>query len=137
MSKLSSTKITRGIAEHFRNIHREYENDFPDVTDFLRRHLFFITLTCKPASVSARDDGPLHPLRLFGRLYSNISKTLVPSHYARKRSYQPLTYAAVDFAGSRDGNSAAVEAMEMLHVHALMLVRPEHLATFLQNERNI
>jgi hypothetical protein len=65
----------------------------------------------------------------FGRFYFKIAKYLLGNSLNKKRPLQPLTYAFTDYEGSRNGSSDADRSL-MPHIHALMLVRPEHLRKF-------
>jgi hypothetical protein len=117
------------ICQHFENIHVEYTNDFPLYGKFLEQHLFFTTVSFDLQKVTNfRSKAPTQ-LTEFGRLHFKISRYLLGNNLNRKRRHQPLTYAFVDFEGSRLGQSDAIHS-ELPHIHALTLVAPKYLAKF-------
>ena len=144
-----------GIKKEFENIYNDHACDNPSLDGFLQSHLFFITVRFnlrRPFLERNIDRDILNQfngtkwgsllrsglaerkrtqLSEFGKFYFKISKYLLGNNLGRKRPLQPLTYAFTDFEGSRSGKSDALKS-QMPHIHALMLVRPNHLAAFQQ-----
>lgn len=117
------------IVEHFQSVHAEDQKIHSSFNHYLERHLFFITVSFrlrKPSNLLSKWPTPLSE---FGRLHFKISRYLLGSHLNRKRRLQPLTYAFVDFEGSRQGQSDPINN-EFPHVHALMLLAPRCLEKF-------
>lgn len=137
---------SKGVEQFFHSIYQEHASQFPSVTTFLERHLFFITVTYKPGSVGAtryvRTADKARGGRIkyevvpsimddeFGKLYFQIAKELVGNSLDRKRRYQPLTFAYVDFIGTRSARKLDLTNAKGPHIHAVMLVRPQHLEKF-------
>jgi hypothetical protein len=65
--------------------------------------------------------GPEAVLADFGKTYFDFLKRMYGNNLGRKTSIQPLTYACLDFAGSRSGSCFGAE---LPHIHALMLAHP-------------
>jgi hypothetical protein len=117
------------LKHHFQTVHDEHQLEYPDFLSFLEQHLFFITTMFHPVTVSVTSSGS-HPLNEFGKLYFNIAKELLGNNLDRKRLHQPFTYAFVDFEGTRSCKSSVDILKSELHVHAVTLVRPQHLRRF-------
>lgn len=124
--KLLSAKL---IIEHFQKNHLASQQiRIPSLRKPFEQHVFFVTVSFQrdykdPDGISANQ------LSQFRRLYFSISKYLLNNNLNRKRAQQPLTYAFVDYEGSRVRNSDALHN-SMPHIHALMLLNPKHLDLF-------
>ena len=117
------------IIDHFQSVHVENQVLQSSFNNFLEQHLFFITVSFrlrKPSNLLSKWPTPLSE---FGRLHFKISWYLLGNHLNRKRRLQPLTYAFVDFEGSRQGQSDPIHN-EFPRVHALMLIDPRYLQQF-------
>jgi hypothetical protein len=111
------------IEQHFKIIHSEYQSDYPNLLPFLENHLHFVTLT-------PYYNQKISPIDEFGRFYFRVARQLLGNNLQRKRNYQPLAYAFADFVGSRSSSSENIQINGNPHIHALMLVRPQHLKLF-------
>src|SRR5262249_41213753 len=126
----SNTNISpNAIRDHFRVIHNDYKADFPEFSQFLEQHLFFVTASFDlRRATNFRSSGPTQ-LTEFRKLHFEISRYLLGPKLNRKRKLQPMTYAFMDFEGSRHGRSDPTHS-ELPHIHALILVAPKHLEKF-------
>lgn len=120
--------LAEHVVQHFQHVHLQHALAYPDFAQFLEQHLFFMTARFNPKSISLTGK---HPLSEFGKLTFEINKRLLGNNLKRKRLYQPLTYAFVDFEGTR-ASSAAIDPYRSTgpHIHALSLIRPQHLKHF-------
>ena len=129
MKLLNCNTYSDAIIEHFEMVYTNYKHQFPSFEKFLEEHLFFITVSfdCRKASGS----GPKANAQLneFRNLHFKIAQFVHGNKLNRKRKSQTLTYAFVDFEGSRQGRSDLFHS-QLPHVHALALVKPEHLPEF-------
>lgn len=141
------------IKRDFETIYLDHGSDNEPLGEFLEKHLFFITarfdlkkrlppktdLQNAIAENKGTRWGQLlgsglaerkrTQLSEFEKLHFEISRKLIGHNLNRKRNQQPRTWVFTDFEGSRTGRSDALHS-EMPHIHALMLVRPEHLENF-------
>ena len=117
------------ISRHFENVYIDCGSQYASFNKFLEQYLFFTTVSFDLRKVTDfRSESPTQ-LTEFGRLHFKISQYLLGNNLNRKRRRQPLTYAFVDFEGSRLGKSDAIHS-ELPHIHALTLVAPKYLAKF-------
>jgi hypothetical protein len=119
------TDLQVGIEQHFRKIHAEHRSEFPDFIEFLEQHLLFITVDFAPRS-GGDVNGTNKCLHQFGGYFFKLCKFVMGSSLDRKFKYQPVTYAFLDFEGSRSAGSVDIKTSDFPHVHALMLVHPEY-----------
>ena len=117
------------IRKHFEIIYGGYKDQYSSFNQFLEQNLFFVTVSFRVEKTNFCSSKQQNELREFRRLHFKISEYLLGNNLNRKRTLQPLTYAFVDFEGSRQGRSDPIYS-ELPHIHALVLVRPEHLALF-------
>lgn len=119
-----------GVLKHFTQKHREWNIQEP-LRDFLEKHLFFISINFNLDEVSGWQTDPTTVMNEFSRLYFRTSKQLVGSNLGRKVGLQPLAYAFIDFEGTRTKTqSADILKSQFPHIHAVALVRPEHVTGF-------
>ena len=113
------------IRDHFKNIYLLHNNGQESFQQYLEKYLFFLSVTFRNPAESS------HPqlFKEFGKFYFLLSRRLLGNNLSRKRRLQPLTYAFIDFEGSRSGKSDALNSA-MPHIHALMLVLPQHIEAF-------
>jgi hypothetical protein len=71
-----------------------------------------------------------HPLKVFEHLHFLIARSLLGNNIQRKTQYQPLALAYVDFESTRYGASIDPIISSWPHVHAVMLIRPQHVTAF-------
>ena len=123
----------------------EYKTQFPSFNDFCRTHLYIVTARYEATRLTIRHGNNVitlsngrtrtrkHPLDWFGSVYFEIVKHVIGNNFCRKSKMrlQPRCYGFVDFAGSRAVGKIDIASAKDLHVHAVLLVRPEHLARFL------
>ena len=144
---LTKDQFVKGIAELFTQRHRERGEAIGSLLPTIEPYLFCITTTFRKYSVDIQKNQVSAPewtkgrptaMRSFGLMQFEISKFLLGKHLERRKPYQPLTFAAVDFTGSRSG--AAYERYgtrentiyDDPHIHALTLVHPNNLDKFKQ-----
>lgn len=133
--------VIREVKEHFAKVHKECADQFPGFTKFLESHLFFVTATFHPGAVSTFTRERVNPrlgqdyrspgvFEEFGVFYFKVAKCAIGKNLQRKRRWQPLTYAFIDFEGAASDACVAAQQQLKPHVHALMLVRPQHITTY-------
>lgn len=128
--KSISANLPAAIVQHFETLFStDYKTTTDCFNDFAARHIFFMTLTFKHGTVSHLNQNELHPLKQTGRIFYTLSKTLLGHRLHQKRLQQPLAYAAIDFEGTRTGDGD-IQNSQNPHVHALLLIRPEHIEEF-------
>lgn len=71
-----------------------------------------------------------HPLQVCEHLHFTIARACVGSNLIRKLHYQPIMLGYLDFEGTRYGASVDPLKSSWLHVHGMMLVRPQHADKF-------
>jgi hypothetical protein len=111
--------IMEGIKSHYVEVWNEDPNTFDTYID---AHLRFLTTTSGNAI-------PANAMPYFEELYDQFVKTLMGNHLNRKRRYQPIVRAFIDFKGSRVGNTSE---RRLPHVHALMLPHPNYAGRVLE-----
>lgn len=116
----------RLVEDHFRTSHRLISPNM-NQNDYFCDHLYFFTASFHLDRIGGTKRHPSVLLDEFGKLYFAIAKRLIGTHLDRHRAYQPLTYAFIDFEGSRNSTSIDLSNVTMPHIHGLMLLRPEHL----------
>ena len=126
----ASINLAAAIVQHFEQLFStDYQDAAASFDEFAARHIFFMTLTFKQGTVSHLNQNELHPLKQTGRIFYTLSKTLLGHRLHQKRLQQPLAYAAIDFEGTRTGEGD-IQYSQNPHVHALLLIRPEHIDEF-------
>lgn len=116
------------IEAFFHQRHDEHRSEYPDWIEFLERCLLFITIGSGTRSAGVNAGHRCRAtLNDFGKLHFWLSTQALGNNLHRKRRHQPLAFAYVDFEGSRSPGMLNVASREHPHVHALMLVRPQHV----------
>lgn len=106
------------IVTHFRLSHSA-TGDSGNFITFLETHLHFVTMTFGYART--RVSSFKWQLQQFGKLHFQLAKQTLGNNLRRKREYQPLSYAFIDFAGSRSRKLFLNGVLP--HIHALILGR--------------
>jgi hypothetical protein len=101
------------------------------------QHLFFVTVHFTLGRFSARDEWSGYQDKrlfdLFRKWYLTTCRWMLGDHFAGKKPQQPFTMAFLDVEGSRNGRPG--RALQLPHLHALMLVRPSQLEHFQLHRR--
>lgn len=87
-----------------------------------------IVAKCSPKQRPVVRSKP-HPLNVFEHFHYMVTKACM-ENMQRKRQLQPRALAFVDFENTRNGGSVDPRISQWPHVHALVLVRPEHIEPF-------
>lgn len=142
MNLISTTKTepvneALAVEQHFKKFHTEfYKATCPNQLDFLEQHLFFITVMFRSGHVSICEmkselcTPKIHPMNAFSIHYYNVMKQIMGNNLHRKRRWQPLTYAWVDFENSRLGQRIDPGQASNPHIHALALCHPNQRVKF-------
>jgi hypothetical protein len=119
------------ITQHFETTWKQYMVENPALADCMELYLQFLTIVFDISHL----DLPVFPgsatspailLQEFGKIYFRLVKHMLGNHLYRKRKQQPLTYAFVDFEGTRSSKPMQdVLKCKFPHVHAVMLVPPK------------
>mgnify|MGYP000223312028 CR=1 FL=1 len=140
-------KFVKGIADLFRQHHQERGEAIGSLLPTIDNYLFCVTTSFCKYSVDIQKNQNSAPnwtkgrptaMRSFGLMQFEINKFLFEKHLERKNPYQPLTFAAVDFEGSRAGKwyeehgTRNNDIHDSPHIHALSLVHPNTLEKFME-----
>jgi hypothetical protein len=105
---------------------------------FLQKHLFFVTMTFKPNSVTLNSNAcsylnaqrsKLHPIAEYRKLTFNVNRFLLGNNLQSKRLWQPASFCFVDAEGTKYGAPIRPDS-KYPHIHALVLVQPNNLVEY-------
>jgi len=100
--RLSQHKEAQLLAKHIsEKCSSLHGNEQLSDVELLKNHLLFISVTFKPGTVAVKHTCKPSPMRAFSLFYRNWMADCLGGNIARKRHYQPLTWAFVDVEGSR------------------------------------
>jgi hypothetical protein len=90
------------IFEHIKSIYRPLIGEQTELELLLSKNVVFITLQCYGVQLQPRSN-PSAYIEAFARWYHALNKAVLGNHLDRKTKWklQPLSYAFVDFPGSR------------------------------------
>jgi hypothetical protein len=120
------------IIKHVISIYRPYVPTEETLKQALIDNVFFVTMNLK--GVDLRDLGqrrtklPLHLyMDAYDRWYRQMVKEAFGRNFHRWQGDQPLSYAFIDFEGSRNRERISMGELlniDLLHVHAVIALRP-------------
>ena len=137
-TKTNRIPLSEAITGHFTDFQKRNGEADGSLLPFCEKHLFFITVMFHQGSVGVTSSSQFAKDRMntfeqtsvwdeFGRSYFAMSRFLLRSNLGSKRDRQPLTYAFLDYNGTR--RSSGSDGSN-LHIHALMLVHPSTMDLF-------
>jgi hypothetical protein len=115
------------------NRYRErYAADHPNMIEYLKKHLFFNTITFNRQNISLPNYSDLKPTPIgaYRQLSHRVLRKIMGNNIRRKRDYQPLQLGWIDFDGSRNASRIQPSLSLNPHLHILTLVSPEHRLPF-------
>lgn len=120
------------IALHFKQEHALSKSN-KSFVDYLSNNLFVFSVGFRNKALSGSTSNIDWLWGEFGKIYFQLSRNAFGSKLNKKRLlklnkkrlFQPLTYAFVDFEGSRSSGQLHMQTVSDPHLHGLMLVRDE------------
>ena len=135
--RLTAEAVTQHIQSRY--LHTELEEAIKLQND----NVFFVTMKFDGIDLKSSRSSPSTYLSLYGEWYHRLMQDSFGKHLGRKRRLQPLSYAFVDFPGSRStGNFTANDepvglndltqhreisdylSSGLLHIHAVLSLLP-------------
>ena len=118
---------SQGFAEIIRNLYRQPNQTEADLNQAIVGHVLAVTKKYETDDLDGSRDDPAAYLGGYNDWFQTQLREVFPNNLGRKKNIQPLSFAFVDMSGSRGRkNISALElkASGLLHVHAVIAIRP-------------
>jgi hypothetical protein len=142
------------IRNHITSIYKDHSINVDSLNQALTENVFFVTAKFDGVTLGGSRSDPSSYLAKFADWYHSTMQISFGRHLGRKRTIQPITYAFIDFPGSRNHRQSSDLSMsagqralsgqrgvydhtryqdgradflkcDLLHVHAVMALVPD------------
>ncbi len=118
---------SQAFAEIIRDLYRHPNQSEADLNQAINDHVLAVTKRYESDDLDGSHDDPAAYLDGYNDWFVMRLREVFRNNLGRKKKIQPLSIAFVDMPGSRGRKSISaseLKASELLHVHAVIAIRP-------------
>lgn len=118
---------SQAFAQIIRDIYRCPNQSEPDHDQAITDHVLAVTKKYESDDLEGSPEHPAAYLDGYNDWFQTQLREVFPNNLGRKKKIQPLSFAFVDMPGSRGRkniSASELKTSELLHVHAVIAIRP-------------
>lgn len=118
---------SQAFAEIIRDLYRQPDQTEADLNQAIVDHVLAVTKKYESIDLDGSHDDPGAYLDGYNDWFEIQLREVFPNNLGRKKKIQPISFAFVDIPGSRGRtniSASELKASGLLHVHAVIAIRP-------------